>query len=146
MHPTLVREPFHREGWVYDEKYDGWRIVAYKNGKHVRLISRNGRDHTARFGDIANAVARLPVRILILDGEVCAFDRSLVSHIYLLDAGAEDLTTPPVFMAFDCMYHRGRDLRTRPLAYRREVLEDVVASGELIYAARRLHPHGLDAW
>jgi ATP-dependent DNA ligase len=29
MHPTLVREPFHRNGWTYEEKYDGWRIVAY---------------------------------------------------------------------------------------------------------------------
>jgi ATP-dependent DNA ligase len=46
-HPTLVREPFHRDGWVYEEKYDGWRILAYKEGEHVRLVSRNGREHTS---------------------------------------------------------------------------------------------------
>jgi ATP-dependent DNA ligase len=41
MAPTLVREPFHRDGWVYEEKVDGWRIVAYKNGTDVRLVSRS---------------------------------------------------------------------------------------------------------
>jgi len=51
MHPTLVREPFHRDGWVYGEKVDGWRIVAYKDGERVRLVSRNGVDHTRRFAD-----------------------------------------------------------------------------------------------
>ena len=37
MVPTLVREPFHRPGWVYEETVDGWRIVAYKDGQRVRL-------------------------------------------------------------------------------------------------------------
>jgi ATP-dependent DNA ligase len=44
MHPTVVREPFHRDGWVYEEKYDGWRMLAYKDGARVRLVSRNSRD------------------------------------------------------------------------------------------------------
>jgi bifunctional non-homologous end joining protein LigD len=51
MAPTLVREPFHREGWVFEEKVDGWRMLAYKDGERVRLVSRNGRDHTRRFAD-----------------------------------------------------------------------------------------------
>ena len=49
MAPTRVREPFHRDGWVYEEKVDGWRVLAYKNVSGVRLISRNGRDLTRRF-------------------------------------------------------------------------------------------------
>ena len=36
MAPTLVREPFHRDGWVYEEKVDGWRIIAYKDGGRRR--------------------------------------------------------------------------------------------------------------
>jgi ATP-dependent DNA ligase len=44
MHPTQVREPFHRPGWVYEEKVDGWRILAYKDGPSLRLLSRNGRN------------------------------------------------------------------------------------------------------
>jgi bifunctional non-homologous end joining protein LigD len=142
MNPTLVRGPFHRGGWAYEEKYDGWRIVATRDGERVRLVSRNGRDHTERFADIAAAIARLPARTLILDGEVCAFDAQLLSHIYLFEPNPEEPATPPVFMAFDCMYQKGRDLRDRPFSYRRDALEDLVGDGRHVYAARHLHPHG----
>jgi hypothetical protein len=37
MAPKLVREPFHRDGWIYEEKVDGWRMLAYKDGDRVRL-------------------------------------------------------------------------------------------------------------
>jgi ATP-dependent DNA ligase len=77
MAPTLVREPFHRDGWVYEEKVDGWRILAYKDGDRVRLISRNGRDHTRRFAGIAAAIAKLAARALVLDGEVAIYDERL---------------------------------------------------------------------
>jgi hypothetical protein len=64
MAPTLVRAPFHRDGWVYEEKVDGWRILAYKDGGRVHLVSRNGRDHTRRFNHICGgsrqAVGALP--------------------------------------------------------------------------------------
>lgn len=40
MRPTLVREPFHRDCWVYEERVDGWCILAYKDGDRVRLVSR----------------------------------------------------------------------------------------------------------
>src|SRR5712692_6658097 len=75
MHPTLVARPFHREGWVYEEKYDGWRLVVHKADGQVRLVSRNGRDHTRRFADLVAATAALPATTLILDGEVAIFSR-----------------------------------------------------------------------
>jgi hypothetical protein len=59
MGPTLVREPFHRAGWVYEEKVDGWRILAYKDGARVRLVSRRGLDHSGRFPELVDAIARL---------------------------------------------------------------------------------------
>jgi ATP-dependent DNA ligase len=47
MAPTFVREPFDRDGWVYEEKGDGWRILAYKDAERVRLITGNGgRPHS----------------------------------------------------------------------------------------------------
>jgi bifunctional non-homologous end joining protein LigD len=77
MQPTLVREPFHRPGWVYEEKYDGWRMLAFKDGVRVRLVSRNGVDHTRRFPDIAVAISKLSAGTLVLDGEVAIFDERL---------------------------------------------------------------------
>jgi bifunctional non-homologous end joining protein LigD len=61
MHPMLVRGPFHHEGWVYEE-YDGWRMLAYKDGSSVRLVSRNGVDHTSCFSALAQAIAKLAAR------------------------------------------------------------------------------------
>ena len=90
MAPTQVREPFHRDGWIYEEKVDGWRMLAYKDGDRVRLISRNGRDHTRRFRDIAAAVAKLSARTLVLDGEVAIFDQKFRSPF-------PDATTPGSF-------------------------------------------------
>jgi bifunctional non-homologous end joining protein LigD len=101
MAPTLVRAPFHRAGWVYEEKVDGWRILAYKDGERVRLVSRNGRDHTRRFRDIAAAVAKLSARSLVLDGEVAIFDQQLRSRfdwlrrsLLLLTVGTGGLRRP----------------------------------------------------
>jgi hypothetical protein len=51
MQPTLVRESFHRPGWIYEEKYDGWRMLAFKEGESVKLVSQN--DRTALSSSVA---------------------------------------------------------------------------------------------
>jgi hypothetical protein len=45
MAPTLVRKPFHRDGWVYEEKVDGWRMLAYKDGERVRWLATMPAEH-----------------------------------------------------------------------------------------------------
>src|SRR5579862_7575447 len=84
MLATLVPKPFDRPGWVYEEKYDGFRILAYKEGAKVTLLSRNAKDRTGSFSAVAAAVAELPFQTLLLDGEVAAFDRKSVSRFQLL--------------------------------------------------------------
>jgi bifunctional non-homologous end joining protein LigD len=143
MLATLVREPFHRPGWTYEEKYDGFRLLAYKEGRHVRLLSRNDIDRTAGYPDVAQAVGRLPARTLLLDGELVAFDRRGVSRFQLLQKG----TAPRAYEVFDCLYDDGRDLRRAPLAARREALEAAVpAAGGIVQCARRLGSNGLAAY
>ncbi len=60
MLATLVKEPLNQPGWVYEEKYDGYRILAYKEGSRVTLLSRNAKDRTAHFHTVAEAVSALP--------------------------------------------------------------------------------------
>ena len=59
MQATEIPRPFHHEGWVYEEKVDGYRIVAYKDGDELRLISRQNKDFTARFPELISALAGL---------------------------------------------------------------------------------------
>lgn len=68
MAPTLVRAPFHRDGWVYEEKVDGRRMLAYEDDERVRLVRRNGRDHTRRFHDLARANRPGPCRAALCQG------------------------------------------------------------------------------
>jgi ATP-dependent DNA ligase len=60
-------ETFHCDGWMYEEKCDGWRSLAYKEGERIRLISCNGVDHPKWFGDIAAAITKLSAPTLVLD-------------------------------------------------------------------------------
>src|SRR5262245_38497927 len=128
MAPTLARPPLHRDGWVYEEKVDGWRIVAYKDGVRVRLISRTGVDHTARFRELAAAVAKLWPDVLVLDGEVAVFDEQLVSRFELIgDPDPPILCTPPMLIAFDVLQVGRQDVRRLPLERRRAILEEALA-------------------
>jgi bifunctional non-homologous end joining protein LigD len=148
MAATQVARPFHRPGWIYEEKVDGWRVLAYKDAAGVRLVSRSGRDLTRRFPALAAAVAALESPTLVLDGELAVFDNHLVSRFEWLRGRPKDDTaaTPPLLMAFDCLYARGKDLRTRPLRTRRNVLEELVDGQQLVLPARRLAADGLEAW
>jgi bifunctional non-homologous end joining protein LigD len=145
-----VKAPFHKPGWIYEEKYDGYRVVAYKNGSHVQLISRNLKNLTKQFEEVAAAVARLRAPTLILDGEIAVFNESLISHLGYLrtsQSNAETLLTPPVLVAFDCVYALGKELFGEPLHRRRRVLEKELAKAEgPILVARRLAPDGFEAW
>jgi bifunctional non-homologous end joining protein LigD len=145
VHPmlaTLVSEPFDRPGWVYEEKYDGDRMLAYKQGARVQLLSRNGKDHTSRFPKIAAAVEQLRPATLLLDGEVVVFDRKRVSRFQLLQQDKGE----PVYAVFDCLFVDGKDLRREPLSTRRAALEEIVSSPGVLLLSRRLAANGLQAY
>ncbi len=142
MLATLVAAPFDRSGWVYEEKYDGDRILAYKEADRVRLLSRNGRDRTDRFPGIAAAIRALSADTLLLDGEVVIFDKKGVSRFQLLQ---KDQGTP-VFAVFDCLFHEGEDLRREPLSARRAVMVKSIGSGKALIPSHTLAANGLVAF
>ncbi|MGD0297681.1 MAG: non-homologous end-joining DNA ligase [Bryobacteraceae bacterium] len=146
MLATLGKQPFDKAGWVYEEKYDGYRILAYKEGGRVTLLSRNAKDRTGTFSGVAAAVAKLPGRTLLLDGEVVAFDSKWVSRFQLLqNSGGE-----PSYAVFDCLYKDGLDLRREPLTIRRAVLDKLLGktSGtrDRVFASVFLARNGLKAF
>jgi ATP-dependent DNA ligase len=147
MHPTLLPRPFHHEGWVYEEKIDGYRMVAVKDAGAVQLIGRNGRDHSRRFPELVKALGGLNPKTFTLDGEVAIFDKGLISRFeWLRGRPKDEPATLPVYIAFDILELAGRDLRDRPLKERRRVLERLVWHHSMIFPARRLADDGLKAW
>jgi ATP-dependent DNA ligase len=112
--------------------------LPYKDGARVRLVSRNGRNHTRRFFAIAAAVAKLSALSLVLDGEVAIYDEKLRSRFdWLREQDADAVATPPALMAFDLLHHDGRELTGRPLRERCARLETVVTGGDVVLPMRR---------
>src|SRR5438552_19050014 len=89
--------------WVYEEKYDGIRAVAYRDGDRVRLLSRTGQDLTADFSAIVDAIRNLLHPDRVLDGELVAFATSGVSRFQLIQRRGIDRGTRPLYVAFDCL-------------------------------------------
>jgi bifunctional non-homologous end joining protein LigD len=141
------RAPFHRDGWVFEVKEDGYRCVVFKQGNGVALVSRNLRNLAPQFPDLAAALATLSSETLVLDGEIAVFDERSVSHLGYLGKRGRKPLAPPVFVAFDCLFARGRDLRAKPLRTRRRTLEREIGSATgVVTIARRLDANGLRAW
>jgi bifunctional non-homologous end joining protein LigD len=128
--PTLAplplqrrRDPFDNRDWLFELKLDGFRGLAYIERGTCRLVSRNGIIFK-RFAPLAAeiAVALAGVKNAILDGEVVRLDddgRPLFNAL-LYRRGA------PCFVAFDCLWLDGRDLRRLPLIERKRVLREIV--------------------
>jgi bifunctional non-homologous end joining protein LigD len=142
MLASLVDRPFTRDLWVFEEKYDGVRILAYKEGSNVSLISRNGIDRTLRYPEIAAAIGRLRAETLALDGEIVVFDSRGVSRFQLLQQSRGRLQ----YVVFDCLYRNGEDLRSKPLSVRRMALEQSVKPCDSLLWGARLATDGLKAF
>ena len=142
MLATLSRGVVSGPEWVFEEKYDGIRLLAFRDGTRVRLFSRNLIDRTASWPDVARAIAALPGGDLVLDGEVFAFDSMRVSRFQLLQQRAHS-----TFAAFDLPVLGGRSLMRRPLAERRDALESLLAGAKApVRISRRLAGSGERAY
>jgi bifunctional non-homologous end joining protein LigD len=102
MAATLTQERFTGPEWLFERKFDGIRLLAYKQGSDVQLYSRNRL--TQNIPSVAQAIAALPVHDVILDGEITWGQGKTVYHV------------------FDVMWLEGRSLTAVPLEDRREVL------------------------
>ena len=112
-----------RPGWVYEFKLDGFRTVVSKQGKAVRCMSRNGKDATLWYPELAHALSVVPGNFVI-DGEVCVLDhRGVPDFEQMRVAVASKRRNGYVLFAFDLLYAGRRDLRERPLQARKERLE-----------------------
>lgn len=125
MLATRVEAPFTRAGWVFEPKYDGWRVLARRSGGRVTLFSRNGLDLTEGEPAVAAALASLPDGDFVVDGELVVFGEDGVPRFSLLQKRGEADALPPSLILFDCLEKDGTDLVSRPLSERRAALESL---------------------
>lgn len=142
MLATLTDQPFHRQNWSYEEKYDGIRILAYKENARVTLLSRNAKDRTNDFPHIAQTLRTLKVATLLLDGEIVVFDKKNVSHFQLLQQNLGH----PCYAVFDCLFANGQDLRKEKLSVRRAALERWVRPTQSLRISSQLSTNGHKAF
>lgn len=138
-------KPFSREGWIYELKYDGYRMIAAKEDGAGVLVTRNGNDATATFPEIARALAALPYARIVLDGEIVVADetgrpsfqrlqqRGRLTRALEVRRAAVEL--PATLYAFDLLGFEDHDLRSLPLTTRKALLQRVLPrAGALRYA------------
>lgn len=121
---TLVAAPpTDPQGWAYEIKYDGYRLLARIDGDSVRLMTRNGNDWTHKLPRLAEAVAAMQIPSGWVDGEIVVMnERGLPDFGALQNAFYHASTARIVYYVFDLPYFDGLDLRRLPLSQRRELL------------------------
>ena len=117
---TLVKAPPSGADWWHEIKFDGYRIGCHIKGDRVRLTSRNGKDWTAAFPEIVEAVRTLPVTEALLDGEIAVvLADGRTSFQALQNAMSNtDARASLTYFVFDVLFLDGTSLESRPLAER----------------------------
>jgi bifunctional non-homologous end joining protein LigD len=130
---TLVREPPQGDEWLHELKFDGYRMICHLQRGQARFWSRNGKDWTEKFPNLAAALKSFPATSVILDGEVVVVDKAGRSSFQKLQQsmgrGGEKVPAF-VFEVFDLIYLDGYSLTQTPLRERKVVLEKLLATAK----------------
>jgi len=141
MLATLTDAPFDDKGWIFEDKYDGFRMVAKIEGGRVTLFSRNGKIITQNYIEVAKALESVKGNAVI-DGELVALDNNGVSHFQLLQNARRD-EAKLRYCAFDLMFQDGEDLRDLPLLERKKRLKSVLPKHKQIAFSRHRATFGM---
>ena len=123
--PSVRTDPPRGDRWLHEVKFDGWRIQLHKLDRDVAIYTKNGHDYARVFPAIAEAVAHLPVRSIVIDGELTACnERGLPDFraLHFRDVHDAELCV----WAFDLLHLNGKDSRDLPLVTRKLALEKLV--------------------
>jgi bifunctional non-homologous end joining protein LigD len=124
MLATLIDEPFDNANWVYEIKWDGYRAIAYVQDGKARLVSRNLKPFTEKYGPVVDALNELTYNV-VFDGEIVAIDENGVPNFQLM----QNWQNTPVhlqFYIFDIIWYDGYDVTALPLLERKSLLEKII--------------------
>jgi bifunctional non-homologous end joining protein LigD len=144
MLATLVDEPFDDKAWVFETKWDGFRLVSEKRGDAVTLWSRNGIDVTTRYNVLLPALQKIEGSCVI-DGELCALDAHGRSRFQLLQ-NALNKKAKLFYVIFDAMFVGGTAIRNKPLLERKKLLKAILPSDALLHYSEHVAEFGKHAF
>jgi bifunctional non-homologous end joining protein LigD len=123
--PTKATKVPDRPEWIHEVKHDGYRLIVKRDGKRVRLFTRNGHDWSGRFPLITEAALRDRNSSFVLDGEAVLLGVDGRSDFNGLHSRRYDAEVE--FYAFDMLVSDGEDLRRLPLSLRKTNLARLLA-------------------
>jgi len=130
MLASLIEEPFDDDNWIFEIKWDGYRAVAYCNGKNMELISRNLKSFTEKYSPVTQAFKQLKLNA-VFDGEIVAVDEKGLAVFQSL----QNWQNTPVqlqYFVFDIIWLDGYDLTKIPLIERKRILKDIIPEDDAI--------------
>jgi bifunctional non-homologous end joining protein LigD len=130
MLATLTDSPFDDPNWVFEDKFDGFRLVSEIRSGRVVLYSRNGKIISHSYVEVAKALEGVKADAVI-DGELVAIGQDGVSHFQLLQNALRH-EAKLLYCAFDLMFADGEDLRSLPLLKRKKRLKAILPRHKLI--------------
>jgi bifunctional non-homologous end joining protein LigD len=142
MLAVLADEAFSREGWIFEPKLDGERCITYKQGKDLKLMSRNQKILNGGYSELVGVLEK-ESRDFVIDGEVVAFEnghssfKKLQGRIGLHDMRANKKEIPIFYYVFDLLYLDGFDTRKLKLRWRKKLLKEAIDFTSLL----RFIPH-----
>lgn len=126
---TLVDKPPSGKKWLHEIKLDGYRIIAIKNKGRTKLFSRNNKDWTEKFKSIAKEVDKLPIKNMILDGEIVVLDENQKSDFQALQNALKDnIQHDFYYYIFDLPYYYKYNLTHLSLLERKKYLREILLS------------------
>jgi bifunctional non-homologous end joining protein LigD len=140
MLATLIDKPFDDKGWVFETKWDGFRLITEKRGHALRLWSRNGIDVTTRYAVLLPWLQKIDGSCVI-DGEICALDAHGRSRFQLLQ-NALNKKARLLYVVFDALFVGGKDIRAKPLLERKEVLKALLPRDPLLRFSEHVPEYG----
>jgi bifunctional non-homologous end joining protein LigD len=148
MLATLVGGPFDDPGWLFEVKWDGFRVEAVVDGGNVQLWTRGEQDASRYFGPFLDPPTWLGAKRAIVDGEVIALDERGEPDFALLQArikGREAVAepTPFVYEVFDLLHLDGRSLLDEPLEVRRRLLSEVLRPDPRVRLSEHIEADGI---
>ena len=131
MLATLVDKPFDDEGWSYEIKWDGFRSISYLHKGDVDIRSRNNKEFNKKFYPVYDALKEWPVNAVV-DGEITVVNDKGEPDFNSLQEWRSEADGQLVYYLFDILWLDGYDLTNVPLLERREVLQKVIPSNDII--------------